>query len=130
MRDRMCKKYQHKLNKKLRELNTSIEHDNLWLGRFYAKQMRYYWYKFEDGSGGILSVIIRMYDKKTNDYKDYRLEYTPYYKTINWKISMDIANDFVVEYLKVWENENPRNEIQDWRGVAKIQNDNRELKFY
>lgn len=130
MRDKLCKKYQHQLNKKLRELNVSIEHDNLWLGRFYAKQMRYRWRRFSDGSGGILWTVIRMCDKKTGEYKDYILEYAPFFSTINWHISMDIGNDFIVEYLKVWENENPRNEIQDWRGVAKIQNDNRQLKFY
>lgn len=114
MKDKMRKRYQSSLNKKIRELNKAIEEDNLWLGRFIARQTDAYWEKFSDSSGGILRVVIRMYDKKTGFYKDFILDYAPYFKTINWHISMDIVNHFIVKDLLVWERENPRAEIKNW----------------
>ena len=118
MRDKMRKKYQSGLNKKIRTLNKSCENDELWLGRFVFYQKDCHWKRFEDGSGGILTAFIRAYDKKTGVYKDYRLEYAPYYLTINWHISMDIANDFIVNVIDVWaEDPGPRESIQDWRKV-------------
>lgn len=114
MKDKMRKRYQSSLNKKIRELNKAIEEDSLWLGRFIARQTDAYWEKFSDNSGGILRAVIRMYDKKTGFYKDFILDYAPYFKTINWHISMDIANHFIVEDLLVWERENPRVEIKNW----------------
>ena len=115
MRDKMQKKYQHELNKKIRELNTSIENDSLWLGRFYATQVRAAWVRFEDNSGGILYAVIRMNDKKTGKYKDYWVEYFPTHSTLNWHLSMEVGNDFIVEYLDVWGSESPRAEIKDYR---------------
>ena len=64
MRDKMWKKYQSKLNKKIKILNKDIAEDNLWRGRFIFRQIEAGWEKFDDKSG-ILRVIIRAYDKKT-----------------------------------------------------------------
>lgn len=103
--DKMRKKYQRQFNKKLKELNKSCENDELWRGRFLFLQRKSDWWRFEDGSGGELTVFIRAIDKKTNYYKDYRLEYTPWMSTFNWHLSMDVANDFIVEAVDVWREE-------------------------
>ena len=118
MRDKMRKKYQAGCNKKIRELNKACEKDNLWLGRFIFYQKDCHWCKFEDGSGGILATFIRAYDKKTGIYKDYRFEYAPYLRTMNWELSMEIANDFIVEIIDVWNEEpGPKESVKDWTKV-------------
>jgi hypothetical protein len=113
----MRKEYQRKLNKKIKELNKAIEVDPLWLGRFEARQIKARWEQFFDNSGGNLHVIIRMVDKKTGYYHDYCLDYAPYYRSMDWHINMDIANQFIVEDLKVWEHDRPRDNVVDWIGV-------------
>jgi hypothetical protein len=118
MMDKMRRNYQRKLNRKIKELNRAIEEDELWKGRFVARQIKAQWEKFSDGSGGVLHVIIRMYDKKTGYYKDYLLDYAPYFRTINWNISMEIANKFIVDDLKIWEYEEPYEIIEDYTNIA------------
>lgn len=108
-KDKMRRQYQRSFNHKIRQLNKEIERDELWRGRFVFLQKQYHWYKFEDNSGGILTLFIRAYDKKTNYYHDYRLEYAPWLKSINWRLSMDIANTFIVDDLNVWGNEDRPN---------------------
>ena len=115
--NKMRKEYQRQFRRKLREANKVIREDDLWLGRVEVRQISARWGEFSDGSGGILYTILRCIDKKTRQYKDYCLEYAPWLKTINWKISYDILNKFFVEDLDVWGTENPRDEIFDWTKV-------------
>ena len=115
--NKMRKKYQRQLTKLLREINQVIREDDLWLGRVEIRQIGARWEEFSDGSGGILHVILRCIDKKTQQYKDYILEYAPWLNTINWKISMEILNTFFVEDLDVWRTGNPRKEVQDWTKI-------------
>ena len=115
--NKMRKEYQRQFTKKLREANRAIREDNLWLGRVEVRQISARWEEFSDGSGGILHTILRCIDKKTQQYKDYCLEYAPWIRTMNWKISMDILNKFFVEDLDVWRTGNPRDEIQDWTKI-------------
>lgn len=115
--NKMRKEYQRQFTRKLREANKAIREDNLWLGRVEIRQISARWEEFEDGSGGILHTILRCIDKKTRQYKDYCLEYAPWIRTINWKISYDILNKFFVEDLDVWGTGNPRDEIFDWTKV-------------
>ena len=115
--NKMRKEYQRQFTQKLREANKVIKEDDLWLGRVEVRQISARWEEFEDGSGGILHTILRCIDKKTRQYKDYCLEYAPWMRTINWKMSMDILNKFFVEDLDVWRTENPRDEIFDWTKV-------------
>jgi hypothetical protein len=131
MRNKMRKDYQQHFTKKLRELNKACEEDFLWFGRFVVRQLRSDWYQFEDNSGGILYIILRAYDKKTDYYRDYRIAYTKNRQTINWILSMEIMNTFIIEDLKVWEKENPREEIKDWRKTS-VPEDlaRRPLNFY
>ena len=112
--NKMRKEYQRQFTKKLRETNRVIREDNLWLGRVEVRQISARWEEFEDGSGGILHTVLRCIDKKTRQYKDYCLEYAPWIRTMNWKISYDILNEFFVEDLDVWRTGNPRDEIFDW----------------
>lgn len=115
--NKMRKEYQRQFTRKLREANKAIKKDDLWLGRVEVRQISARWEEFEDGSGGILHTVLRCIDKKTRQYKDYCLEYAPWMKTINWKISMNILNKFFVEDLDVWRTGNPRDEIFDWTKV-------------
>lgn len=115
--NKIRKEYQRQFTRKLRETNKVIREDNLWLGRVEVRQISARWEEFEDGSGGILHTVLRCIDKKTRQYKDYCLEYAPWIRTINWKISMDILNNFFVEDLDVWRTGNPRDEIFDWTKV-------------
>ena len=115
--NKMRKEYQRQFTKKLREANRTIREDNLWLGRVEVRQISARWEEFSDGSGGILHTILRCIDKKTRQYKDYCLEYAPWIRTMNWKISYDILNKFFVEDLDVWRTGNPRDEIFDWTKV-------------
>jgi hypothetical protein len=112
--NKIRKEYQRQFTRKLREANKVIREDDLWLGRVEVRQISARWEEFEDGSGGILHTVLRCIDKKTRQYKDYCLEYSPWMKTINWKMSMDILNKFFVEDLDVWRTGNPRDEIFDW----------------
>lgn len=118
MIDKMRKKYQRKFTNLLREANNAIKDDELWLGRVEVRQISARWQRFEDNSGGILYAVLRCIDKKTRQYKDYCIEYSPSMHTIKWKISMDILNTFFVEDLDVWRTENPRKEIFDWTKVS------------
>ena len=116
MKDKMRKAYQREFNKRIRTLNKNIANDNLWRGRFIFLQRDAHWCRFSDGSGGELTVFVRGYDKKTGYYKDYCLEFAPWLNSVNWHLSMDIANEFITEAAGVW-SENPRPSIdtaEDW----------------
>jgi hypothetical protein len=115
--NKMRKEYQRQFTKKLRETNRVIREDNLWLGRVEVRQISARWEEFSDGSGGILHTVLRCIDKKTRQYKDYCLEYSPWMRTFNWKMSMNILNKFFVEDLDVWRTGNPRDEIFDWTKI-------------
>jgi hypothetical protein len=118
MARRMRKRYQRALNRDMRKLNKNIANDELWRGRFYFFQKDVHWEQFPDGSGGLLHVYMRGYDKATGYYRDYMFEYAPYLTFKGWHI-WNCANDFITEGVKVWE-ETPRPSIQnakDWTQV-------------
>lgn len=116
--NKMRKEYQRQFTKLIRRTNKAIREDDLWLGRVEVRQIGVRWEEFEDGSGGILHVVLRCIDKKTRQYKDYCLEYAPWMRTINWKISMDVLNKFFVEDLDVWRTGNPRDEVFNWTKIS------------
>lgn len=129
MRDKLRKEYQHKLNKLIKEVNKAIENDSLWNGRFVFHIMDSAFERFEDGSGGILHVVIRGYDKKTKVYKDYTLNYAPYFNFIKFNI-LDIANKFITEDTNTWKNgNNPYNEKMDYTKI-KINDNVWSFKYY
>lgn len=114
MRKGFRRDYQRKLTKKLREVNKSIEEDNLWRGRFVVRQKGSDFENFDDKSGGLLHTILRVIDKKTGYYHDYRLAYAPYLCGINWEIYMDIVNNFITRDSYAWQIGNPEEDKTDY----------------
>lgn len=57
------KKHFRKLNKVLRQMNKNIKEDELWKGRFCVKSIAHQWYRFEDGSGWNMYVVIHFIDR-------------------------------------------------------------------
>lgn len=110
-------RYQKQFNKLIKEMNNAIIEDNLWLGRVEVRQIRSRFEFFSDGSGGILHAVLRCVDKKTQQYKDYIIEYAPWMHTIYWHLSMDVLNKFFVEDIDVWRTGDPRNEKYDWTNI-------------
>ena len=105
------KNHQRWLNRYCRNVNKSIENDNLWLGRFYISQNRTHMEWFDDGSGGLIYVEIVMHDRKTGKTK------TKWYDGLDmeWKMWWDL-NSFITEDCKVWEEiPSPRDNIIDYR---------------
>ena len=59
------KEHQRGVNKVFRELNKSIEKDDLWNGRFKAVQDASYMKHYEDNSGAFLWVVYHFVDTET-----------------------------------------------------------------
>jgi hypothetical protein len=117
MRDKMYKKYQHKLNKKIKEANKNLEKDAVFLGRFIIRQKEARWERFEDGSGGVLHTILRVADKKTEYYKDYLFDFSDS-DFMDWELYMVILNGFIINDLNLWNNEKPREAKEDWTKIS------------
>lgn len=116
MKDKQRKRSQRGANKIIRELNKNVATDDLWQGRFKCKQIDADWYRFDDGSGGILYMDIRIIDKKTGYYKDFRWDHLNSYVNSGWHV-WEALNDFIVKDLAVWEIENPRENKVNWNNV-------------
>lgn len=111
MKSHKRRNHQRWFNRYCRNVNKSIENDDLWLGRFYISQNRTMMNWFEDGSGGIMTAEIVMHDKKTGKTK------TKIYDGLDmcWKFWVDL-NDFIIEDCKVWEEKpDPRDNRIDFR---------------
>lgn len=115
---KLRKATQRKFNADMRFVNQAIENDDLWQGRFIVHQKKADWHSFEDGSGGILFVIVDFYDKKTKKHTTRMYEKLAggHFNFCVSKLLRDM-NTFIVEDLDVWKNEDPYNEKQDWRNV-------------
>ena len=98
---KMRKRYQRSFNKVMRQLNKSMQSDDLWKGRFAFRQVNAKFLKFEDNSGGVLYVYVRAYDKLTDYYKDYYIDYMPYYRLSKTDVYA-MANTFITRDADVW----------------------------
>lgn len=88
----------------------NLEKDPLWRGRFYVRRIKSDMEWFHDGSGGLLYLTIRIYDKKTHKRKDIRTD------ALDMQSHMFFwLNDFICEDVKVWDNEKPYEDHTDWR---------------
>lgn len=117
---KLRKKYQRKLNKLIKLMNENIKNDSLWRGRFYARQIQYFWYPFEDNSSGVLTAIIRFYDKKTGKTQDIPIEYFGHGYFVPdhvWRA----MNDFIVDYCNVWQTEDRDSLYNDTTDYSKIE---------
>ena len=109
------KVHQRAMNRLIRQMNQSIANDDLWLGRFYVKQVDAQWRQYDDKSGSELYVRLRFIDKKTGISYD-----TPFNTVNHWRFGARIywkMNWFIVEYCDVWRNDDPYNNIADYRSV-------------
>ena len=111
MKSHNRRNHQHWFNQYCRYINKCIENDDLWLGRFYVKQLATDMEWFEDGSGGMMHACLEMRDKKTGVTR------------INWYDGLDMDwkfwrdfNNFIIEDCKVWEEKpDPRKNRIDFR---------------
>ena len=115
MKNRMRKQYQKKLTSALKIVNRDIKKDNLWLGRFEIRQGETHFLKWDDNSGGILYCRMRVFDKATGYYKDYRFEYAGEYW--DWKL-WEIVNKFITVDCAAWRSEDPHGRVRDYRKTA------------
>lgn len=112
-RTNKSKKLQRRINALVRDLNKSMEEDELWRGRFIIWQWNRQCRRWEDGSGVDWNAQFILYDKKTKIWKK-----TSYYS--NYGLFYDLAkemNDFIIYTVDVWNRENPKAEVTDYTKV-------------
>jgi len=91
-------------------VSLDLEKDPLWRGRFYVRRIKSDMEWFHDGSGGLMYVTIRIYDKKTHKRKDINTD------AVDMQMHMFMwINEFIVNDVQVWENEKPYEDHTDWR---------------
>lgn len=113
------KKLQRKMNRDIKKANQTIREDDLWKGRFEIRQIKDSYHFFEDRSGGILTVKIRMIDKKSRKWADCTLTYSHHF---NLNHILEALNYFIVEYIDVWTNET-RDSIYSGEDFCNIEGD-------
>lgn len=119
------KVHQRRLNKTIRNLNKSIEKDDLWEGRYFIRQYAAEFYKYEDNSGGELMVYLRFYDKKDMKYQEY---YGDSCSICHWngaRLYMTM-NDFIVDISSAWKDGTPYDDKE--KSYRNISNDEVILK--
>ena len=116
MKNKQRKCEQRKINKYVQTLNKNILKDNLWRGRFIVRQTNAYWEAFDDGSGGVLTVVLEIRDLKTGLYQDFIID--NYDR--GWKL-FEKVNKFIVEDSGVWDNiQEVKDDKTDWTKVKWI----------
>lgn len=110
------KVHQRTINRLIRKINKAIEDDELWQGRFFARQNRAEFWKYEDNSGGELSIYLRFYDKKDMKYQEF---YGTSCELSHWEGSrLWLAmNYFITEITSTWKEGHPGDHVQDFRPV-------------
>ena len=95
------KKIQRRVNKVIRELNKNIYNDDLWKGRFYARQIDRRLYIFDDKSWLYGDFYIVFTDKETGR------QYYHWFRKEDFLGSAhrvwEAMNDFIAVYCRVWE---------------------------
>ena len=116
MKNKIRKREQRKINCYVRMLNKNILNDNLWRGRFTMHQIQDFWEAFDDGSGGVLTVVLEIRDLKTGLYQNFIID--NYDR--DWKL-FEKVNQFIVEYSGVWNNiQEVKDDKTDWTKVKWI----------
>ena len=120
------KKVQRRVNALIKRQNQALAEDELWLGRFYIKQLRRDVWRFEDGSGACISFLFEMVDKKTGirdicRLDNYELRVAFKRGGGSWKL-FEALNDFIIEKVDVW-HEDPAPSLKtavDYRKVPML----------
>lgn len=102
-KNKELKKLQRATNKYVQELNNNIFNDDLWRGRFIAKQVNRYDYRYEDGSGYYFTIKLEFKDLKTGQTKIF-YETIILLQVIRSKL-FSLMNDFIVKDCDVWNKE-------------------------
>lgn len=105
MKHKRFKKAQRELNKIIREVNTAIEKDDLWNGRFYIDQISSLWHEYEDKSGGEIFAILVCVDKKNGQFYPYAYHFLPNFKLSRGHLFW-FMNEFIVEVSDTYKNGN------------------------
>ena len=100
----------------INKINKNIYNDDLWLGRFEMILNKIRFQRFEDWSGYTALIEITLLDKRTNLIKKEYVSYSEIFLESHlWKF----MNDFIVETVKVWQ-EDPRPQLgqtQNFRDI-------------
>ena len=114
------KRHQRQVNKVFRALNKNIEKDELWQGRFVARQRASYFVQYEDKSGYYLVVVYDFLDKKTGQTS--RL-----YNELGWSLSFFNGtklfmqmNDFIVLDCDVWGVKQKKDKLKEILEINKV----------
>ena len=99
MRKGLRRKYHREAVKLMRVLNSSLQVDSRLKGRFMVMEKSEKFWKFADGSGGLLYILVRCYDRMHDEYKDYQWDFAPYFRTNEWDLCMGIMNDFACKQM-------------------------------
>lgn len=101
-KNKELKKLQRAVNKYIQELNDNILNDDLWRGRFIAKQVNRYDYRYEDGSGYYFTIKLEFKDLKTEQTK---IIYETIYSASSFFMAslFNLMNDFIVKDCDVWK---------------------------
>lgn len=94
MKNKFTKKRQRKVNKAVKLMNQNLQNDPIWKGRFQVTQIKRYWEKFPDNSGGIFSVLLKIKDEKTNIEELFWLNYSFFFQYDLWRKVNDFACKF------------------------------------
>lgn len=114
------KRHQRAVNAVVRAINKNVENDSLWQGRFFVRQYDAQVVSYEDGSGMELFIQLRFYDHKTKKYRPVWMGSNELIIWGGYKMWM-LMNDFIVEDIDVWHDEDPHADKTDWRDASKIQ---------
>lgn len=103
-KNKELKKLQRAVNKYIQELNDNILNDDLWRGRFIAKQVNRYDYRYEDGSGYYFTIKLEFKDLKTGQTKIF---YETIYSASSFFMAslFNLMNDFIVKDCDIWSKE-------------------------
>ena len=120
------KKVQRRVNALIKRQNKALAADELWLGRFYIRQLCRDVWRFEDGSGAMVSFLFEIADKKTGKRDIVRLDNYELRVAFrrgggSWKL-FEALNDFIIKRVDVWA-EDPRPSIKtavDYRKVPML----------
>lgn len=116
------KVHQRAVNKLVRNINKSIEQDDLWFGRFCVHQVYSpQWKVYEDGSGAEYFVHLKFIDKCTGRYW-IQAGTANYWRGSfgnGWRI-WDEMNWFIVGHCDVWNEPLAKTQNYDaWREYNK-----------
>lgn len=103
-KNKELKKLQRTVNKYVQNLNDSILNDDLWRGRFVAKQVNRYDHRYYDGSGYCFTVELEFKDLKTGQTKIFHQPLYSITRLIRNKFFY-LMNDFIVKDCDVWSKE-------------------------